>query len=206
MLKGRSILLVAEQGLGDVLQFIRFAPLVKEARACGSGRSRTIDPACGPLPGHRSRDGLEFDFARLRRPRLPDELADDISERRWTASLVSPPCSVDAQTVEDWRPVVARALSQQADCRLDDGKNITRAFTIGITWQGNRGNTVDRWRSFPLTHFAHLARLPGVRLISLQTGDGTEQLGELDGRFPVVELSQGNNGDDPRAIFWTPLR
>ena len=52
-----------------------------------------------------------------------------------------------------------------------------------------------------LTQFADIAKLPGVRLISLQMGDGTEQLADLAGRFPVAELSQGNNGDEPRRDF-----
>ena len=46
----------------------------------------------------------------------------------------------------------------------------------------------DRWRSFPLAHFAPLAELPGVRLISLQTEHGLDQLRAADRRFPVIEL------------------
>ena len=41
---------------------------------------------------------------------------------------------------------------------------------IGIVWQGSREYISDRWRSFPLASFAPLARLPGVRLVSLQKG------------------------------------
>jgi hypothetical protein len=112
-----------------------------------------------------------------------------------------PYLSVDARTVDDWRPLVTRALGEGDKCRLVGGKNTAQVFTIGIAWQGNRGNTVDRWRSFPLTNFAHLARLPAVCLVSLQMGDGTEQLAELAGRFPVTELSQGNDGGEPRRDF-----
>ena len=61
-------------------------------------------------------------------------------------------------------------------------------FKIGIAWQGSRQNRIDRWRSFPLEQFAPLAGLPGVRLISLQKGTGTEQLARLAGRFGVTEL------------------
>jgi Flp pilus assembly protein TadD len=200
-LKGRSILLVAEQGLGDVLQFVRFAPLVKERAgrvvlACPEQLIRLVARCPGidlVMDWNSTLPACDTHAYLMSLPMIFGTTLDSIPGE--------PYMFVDPQTVEDWRPVVARALSQQADCRLDDGTNTTRAFTIGITWQGNRGNTVDRWRSFPLTHFAHLARLPGVRLISLQTGDGTEQLGELDGRFRVVELSQGNNGDDPRRDF-----
>ena len=80
-------------------------------------------------------------------------------------------------------------------------KKPDRVFKIGIAWQGNRGHKGDRWRSFPLTHFAHLAELPGVRLISLQKGDGSEQLAELAGRFPVAELTRRNKGGEDRRDF-----
>ena len=55
-------------------------------------------------------------------------------------------------------------------------------FKIGIAWQGReRESRVDRWRSMPLASFAPLARLPGVQLISLQKGLGSEQI--ADGRL-----------------------
>ena len=60
-------------------------------------------------------------------------------------------------------------------------------FKIGIAWQGSRGYALDRQRSMPLAHFAPLARLPGVQLISLQKGFGSEQIAAVD--FPVLDLS-----------------
>jgi hypothetical protein len=49
-------------------------------------------------------------------------------------------------------------------------------FLIGIAWQGDLANPAQRLRSIRLTQFAALAQVPGVRLISLQKGPGTEQL------------------------------
>ena len=60
-------------------------------------------------------------------------------------------------------------------------------FKIGIVWQGSRDYPSDRWRSIPLAQFAPLARLPGVRLVSLQKGFGSEQIATVD--FPVLDLS-----------------
>ena len=64
-----------------------------------------------------------------------------------------------------------------------------RPFLIGIAWQGNPAHRTDRWRSFPLAQFAPLAELPGVRLISLQTDHGLDQLAPLAGRLPITELT-----------------
>jgi hypothetical protein len=62
-------------------------------------------------------------------------------------------------------------------------------YKIGIAWQGNPAHRDDLKRSIPLRHFARLAQVPGVRLISLQKGHGTEQLRALEGEFPVLDLS-----------------
>ena len=61
-------------------------------------------------------------------------------------------------------------------------------FKIGIAWQGRREYRADRQRSIPLVQFAPLAAVPGVRLLSLQKGYGSEQLAALAGRFEVVDL------------------
>ena len=200
-LQGRSILLVGEQGLGDVLQFIRFAPRVKQ-------RGGRVVLAC-PEPLIRLVSHcLAVDLAVDWNSTLP---TCDVHAHLMSLPVIlgttlnsipgEPYLSVDAQAVEAWRPLVAQALSEGDQCGLGDPNNAARRFTIGIAWQGNRANTLDRWRSFPVTHFAHLARLPGVRLISLQMGDGTEQLADLAGRFHVAELSRGNNGHEPRRDF-----
>jgi hypothetical protein len=60
-------------------------------------------------------------------------------------------------------------------------------YRIGIVWQGSPGYQADRWRSMPLAQFAPLAKLPGVRLISLQKGVGSDQVAAVD--FPVLDLS-----------------
>jgi ADP-heptose:LPS heptosyltransferase len=55
-------------------------------------------------------------------------------------------------------------------------------FRIGICWQGSAAS-VAMDRTFPVTRFSEISKLPNVRLISLQTGEGTEQLAAL----PSVE-------------------
>ena len=62
-------------------------------------------------------------------------------------------------------------------------------FRVGINWQGNPAFSKDRFRSVPLRCFEPLARVPGVRLISLQKGHGREQLENREVPFPVVDLN-----------------
>src|SRR5205814_1299677 len=57
----------------------------------------------------------------------------------------------------------------------------------------------DRHRSIPLAHFAPLAAVPGVRMFSLQKGQGREQLTAAQNAFPVIDL--GNRLDETRGAF-----
>jgi len=69
---------------------------------------------------------------------------------------------------------------------------------VGIAWQGNPRVEQFVWargRSMPLAALAPLARIPGVSLISLQKGPGSEQL--KDAGFPVLGLGpQFDGGPD----------
>ena len=60
-------------------------------------------------------------------------------------------------------------------------------FRIGIVWQGNPIALGDG-RSFPLAAVAPLCRIPGLKLISLQKGYGTEQLANLPPGMKVERL------------------
>ena len=62
-------------------------------------------------------------------------------------------------------------------------------YKVGIAWQGNPDHALDRRRSLPLQSFAPLAELPGVRLVSLQKGSGSEQLTEQGERLGVLDLT-----------------
>jgi hypothetical protein len=60
-------------------------------------------------------------------------------------------------------------------------------FKVGIAWQGDPRWRNDRHRSIKLTQFEPLAQVPGVHLVSLQKGPGTEQLAVATSRFAVVD-------------------
>jgi tetratricopeptide (TPR) repeat protein len=191
-LGGKTILLHWEQGLGDTLQFIRFAPQVAErggrvwvfcqaplARlvACCDGVDRVFD-GTSPLPAIDTHAPLMS---------VPAILGTALS------SLPQAPyLSADAATIDQWRGVLARALNVT---------DLESVYKVGIAWQGNPQNKIDRWRSFPLEMLAPLSEIAGVRLISLQKGPGAEQIRALCGNFPVAELDGGTEGREAGRDF-----
>ncbi len=62
-------------------------------------------------------------------------------------------------------------------------------FKVGIAWQGNPDHLRDEQRSAPLAAFEPLAKVPGVRLVSLQQGVGRKQLPELAGPLGVLDFA-----------------
>jgi FkbM family methyltransferase len=59
-------------------------------------------------------------------------------------------------------------------------------YKVGIAWSGNPQHADDRRRSIPLEMFAPLAAVPGVRLVNLQKGPGSEQVALSGGRVPML--------------------
>ncbi len=170
----KSILLHTEQGLGDTIQLIRYAALVKERMGkviveCQDllvpllSRCRAVDCLIArgsPLP--------PFDYYA---PIM--SLPCILGTRLDTIPSEVPYIFPAPDLVENWRKRLAGV----------DG------FKVGVNWQGNPRFQRDYQRSIPLKHFAPLAEVPGVRLISLQWGEGRDQLDAA--AFPITDF-----GDD----------
>ena len=69
-----------------------------------------------------------------------------------------------------------------------------RGFRIGVVWATTASRSLGR--SFPLSELEEISKLPGVRLISLQKGDGLEQLAALPPGMQVEVLAGLDDGDD----------
>ncbi|HVX10534.1 MAG TPA: FkbM family methyltransferase [Pirellulales bacterium] len=174
-LEGKTILLAAEQGLGDTVQFIRYAPLVKArgARVLAEVQ-RPLRQILGTCPGIdeltvQGETPPPFDTytTLLSLPLL-------LGTKLETVPADVPYLTADPALVAAWRDEV-RSLGN---------------YRIGIAWKGSPQNRTDRGRSLPLALFEALARVPGVTLVSLQKGIGTEQVAEVADRFRVAEFGE----------------
>lgn len=181
-LAGRTILLHAEQGMGDTLQFVRYARVLRRQGArvlvgCPPGlvpllkSSPDIDAVVsdGPQPAYDEHAAL-LDLPAILRTSLADVPAE------------VPYLFAEPQRIAHWHQQLSTELRPAASSRQP-------ACKIGIAWQGNPTYRDDRWRSIPLAEFAPLARVPGVQLISLQKGYGSEQVPQLADRVPVLDVA-----------------
>jgi len=155
-LAGRTLLIHAEQGLGDTIQFCRFpfpddGPVVLEAQP-------RIARLLGGLPGVRvvkAGDPLPAFDLTCPLMSLPAILGTSLA----SIPREVPYLTAEPSLVERWRSRIGE-----------------HGFRIGIVWQGNPTRREDGGRSIRLEHYLALASVPGVRLISLQKHEGIEQL------------------------------
>ncbi len=157
-LEGRRILIHAEQGLGDTLQFARFALMV----AAQGGR--VVLECQAPLVRLLSTlDGVEQVIARDDMPPAVDCHAPLMSLpallKTTPASLAAgiPYVFADRELVEDW----SRRLALEVDPGL---------FRVGLTWAGSRAHKNDRNRSMSAHHLDALKHSAGVAFFNLQHG------------------------------------
>ena len=173
---GKTLFIEAEQGLGDTIQFCRYAPMAADLGA------RVILVAQASLV--RLLGSLDPRIEILAVPALPDAFDYHIA-------LLSLPLAfaTGLETIPAAIPYLRAEPERVAQMRARIGGD---GFKIGVCWQGSY---IAGVRSFPLHCLEGIARLPGVRLISLQKGGGLGQLDELpDGM--TVETLGGNFPED----------
>lgn len=172
-LAGKTILLYADSGLGDAIQFSRYARDV----AARGGRvvlvcRRPLVRIMASCPGVDQVvvEGADWPEFQVYAPLM--SLPYLLGVQGPTGAEVVPYLRPEEQLVERWQGVLG-AYS---------------GFRIGIAWQGNPAFVRDGERSFRLESLAALAGLAGVTLLSLQKGAGHEQIAQLEGRFLVHDL------------------
>jgi hypothetical protein len=177
--QGKTLLIYGEQGLGDTMQFIRYAPLVKQ-------RGGQVFVACQAalqplLAGARGIDRLLIQDSKLPPFDIQVPLLSLPGVMQTSPSAVPAPIPylhAKTELVEQWKR-----------------EKSASHFLVGVAWQGKPTYLFDRQRSIPFARFAVLAEVPGVRLISLQRGQGTEQLEKFK-----EECGRVKDGNAPTSI------
>ena len=177
-LDGKTLLLIGDQGFGDVIQFSRYIPWAQEhsgaeAIAIGCGKEvgqliRQIAPAatifqkwdeCPPYAAYAALSGL---------PRLAGTRLD-------TIPAPVPYLRADPAKVVAWGERLA-ALSPRGFRR------------VGLVWAGRPAHNNDRNRSTSVTTYKPLFDLPGIAFVALQKGPATPQAGAVFARAPLINL------------------
>ena len=175
-LPGHRLLLIADQGFGDVIQFCRYIPwvcgrcpeLVVAADATLHPLIRQIHAAvklvdnwswCPPFAAYCPLSGL---------PRLHGTTLDTI------------PSEIPYLHADPPRTAVWRARLQDL---LPPGSR-----RIGIVWAGRATHNNDLNRSANLSTFAPLAALDGIALVSLQKGPGQSAIAGYFSSAPLLNL------------------
>jgi tetratricopeptide (TPR) repeat protein len=191
-LDGRRILLHAEQGLGDTIQFCRYANLVA---ARGGHAILQVQPAVERLlrsmaivrsgqaevvkQGERSPE-FELEFPLLS---LPAVFGTTVETVPWPGAYLA----ADPALTEERRVCFPNFRNSHSG---------ERGLRVGLAWAGNPRYKADAQRSMELKTLLPLLGAPGVTWISLQKGPAAEQLSGIGGSAFVWD---GSSEDEDLA-------
>jgi len=173
-LSGRTLLLRAEQGFGDAVQFYRYAQLLARR-----GEKVLFECRRELLPLFSGQEGGIPLFPAGDDPPPFDTFAYLLSLPHLLGATVrgtpcyDPPLSADPLLAASW------------------GERMPRrgALRVGLVWAGSAGYRNDRYRSLAAAELAPLSLLPGVELYSLQLGASETELEVIGQGGRVTDLA-----------------
>ncbi len=172
-LDGRTILLHAEQGMGDAIQFVRFAPLVaaRGGRVILHCQPKLADLFAGLAGVAEVTSGALMPDFDVHCPLL--SLPHVMGTRLETIPAETPYLKAPPELIAAWKN------------RLDDHRGKLR---VGLAWAGSPKHKRDRRRSLRLKQLSPLAAVDGVRFFSLQKGPAAAQAATPPDGMDLVDL------------------
>lgn len=173
-LAGKRVILTHEQGFGDTLQFIRFAPLLRGrcAHLVFSGPE-----SLAPLIAD------QFDCF--------DDVINEVGP--FEADYVTSPMASCALMGIEYKDVNGLAYMTAQPVKLPP----RGALKVGLSWKGSTGFANDSLRSANLEDFCPLLDLPGAAFYSLQVRPGPDEISKLGFDGFIADL--GSTFSDWRA-------
>lgn len=173
--KGKTVFLVADQGLGDTLSFARFLPQVAER--AGFVRAAVQQELLRTFRyAFRQYDNIEW---------LPQG-CNFPSADAWSTFVSLPyALGLNDRQIREVPNYATLGLNINSDWKVPD-----RKLHIGIAWAGSPQNDIDKHRCVPVTQFLELYRVPGIQLYSLQMDNRKHELFST-GCAPVIRDLSG---------------
>ena len=170
-LAGRTILVHAEQGIGDTIQFIRYLPWIAE-------RGGRIVLECQP-PLKPLLQSLPYVQALVAQGELLPPF--DVQ-----APLLSLPAIFRTTLESIHRQTPYLKVPEGARSELPDAARA--GLKVGIVWAGNPVLQNDLVRSLPLSKLAPLLVLPDISFFSLQVGPAARQIASIENGKRLIDL------------------
>jgi tetratricopeptide (TPR) repeat protein len=186
-LDGRTILLHAEQGLGDTIQFCRYVPDVVARGGqvifeCPPPLRRLIEyselgarvePSAPPGAPARYYSPVDVQVPLLSLPRV-------LKRPVFGEGGKTPPyLRADPALIELWKSRLAAAAQDQPAAN----------FRIGLVWAGGTEHPRDRVRSSSLAAFQPLAT-DGVQFVGLQVGAAANQIASAPSPMNILDITR----------------
>jgi len=184
------LVLIGDQGFGDVIQFARFIPwVVERCRNIAIASSAEVAPLLRQIaptvrPFLRWQDAPDYAaFCPLSGlPRLAGTRVE-------TVPAPVPYLRADPTRSAQW--------AERMDGLVPHGFR-----RVGVIWAGRPTHNNDRNRSALLQDFLPLANVAGIALLALQKGPKTDQAGAYYGRAPLINVgAEIDDYDDTMAIL-----
>ncbi len=176
--EGKTLFLVADQGLGDTLSYSRFV----EAAA---NRCKYVHLYIQP-PLMRL---FHLAFAHIKNVNLIPQPQPFPEADFWT-TFVSLPFALGLtnQQIEQAKHITVPPVvhPMRGAWKVHD-----RKFHVGIAWRGSPLNDIDRHRNIAIEQFFELCAVPGVQLYSLQVGDKSKELHDAGGAALIRDVVPG---------------
>jgi len=188
--KGIRLLLRAEQGLGDTIQFVRYAKTLSQwdirvILQCQGGLVRLLEGQCNIKKViHYDEPYTDFDYQYMLLD-LPLLLQTD------TTSIPSeiPYISAKAPDVTKWEPIF------NSHCTKKDRR-------VGLVWRGSKTNLRGRYRSMCISDIEALLSIKDIKFFHIGKEDLSAEIQQLPSDLRPIDLS-GQIGDfsDTAAII-----